>query len=58
LIPGGMAPRHSDEIRPEGRAQVERFLRAGGGYLGICAGAYIACQPDPGSLRDFGYTPE
>ncbi|MDB6138478.1 MAG: biofilm synthesis protein PgaB, partial [Verrucomicrobiaceae bacterium] len=27
-----------------GRAQVHRFVEAGGGYVGICAGAYLACS--------------
>ncbi|HYF35835.1 MAG TPA: hypothetical protein VD994_11130, partial [Prosthecobacter sp.] len=27
-----------------GREQVRRFIEAGGGYIGICAGNYLACE--------------
>jgi len=46
LFPGGMASHQFDALGEEGRAEVIDFVREGGGYVGICAGAYMAAS-DP-----------
>jgi putative intracellular protease/amidase len=43
FMPGGMAPRHYEYLKDEGVAKVKEFVRNGGGYVGICAGAYNVC---------------
>lgn len=43
LFTGGSASKQSAAIGEAGREEVRRFVREGGGYVGICAGAYLAC---------------
>lgn len=46
LFPGGMASTQYDSLGKTGRQQVREFVNGGGGYVGICAGAYMAAtQP-------------
>lgn len=40
---GGYAPNYSDALGRKGDWKIKEFLQAGGGFLGICAGAYYAC---------------
>jgi glutamine amidotransferase-like uncharacterized protein len=42
LFPGGYAPTQYAILGDDGRAAVKQFVREGGGYVGICAGAYLA----------------
>lgn len=42
IFPGGSGSRQAKELKEEGRTAVRKFVRAGGGYVGICAGAYLA----------------
>ncbi len=42
LFPGGTGKGTAEALGEGGREAVERFVRGGGGYLGICAGAYLA----------------
>lgn len=44
IFPGGSASGQARSIREEGRQAVRDFVAAGGGYLGICAGAYLAAN--------------
>jgi len=44
VFPGGSASKQARSIREEGRERVRAFVEAGGGYLGICAGAYLAAN--------------
>ena len=44
---GGIGSLQGGELEPEGRRLVREFVRAGGGYVGICAGAYLAIQGPP-----------
>jgi hypothetical protein len=44
---GGGAHAQADELEEQGREQLREFVRAGGGYLGICAGAYLASADEP-----------
>lgn len=42
IFAGGSASRQSAALNEAGTAQVRQFVANGGGYLGICAGAYLA----------------
>ena len=44
VFPGGSGSQQSAAIGEEGKANVLRFVREGGGYVGICGGAYLACS--------------
>lgn len=40
---GGSGMSQSQGIGDAGRNNIREYVRGGGGYLGICAGAYLAC---------------
>lgn len=42
VFPGGSASQQSNFLEVEGREKVRNFIAKGGGYLGVCAGAYLA----------------
>lgn len=42
--PGGDYVAYWGEMGAEGKQAVQEFISNGGGYLGICAGAYYACD--------------
>ncbi|MEE3370740.1 MAG: BPL-N domain-containing protein [Planctomycetota bacterium] len=44
VFPGGMASHQFDALAERGRRAVQEFVRGGGGYIGICAGAYMAAN--------------
>lgn len=44
VIPGGYTKQMADGLGPDGLKQIRQFVLAGGGYIGICAGAYIAAD--------------
>jgi len=41
---GGSGMSQSQGIGDAGRHNIREYVRGGGGYLGICAGAYLACS--------------
>ena len=41
LFPGGSGSKQARAIGEKGRASVRDFVRSGGGYIGVCAGAYL-----------------
>mmetsp|Transcript_9159 Transcript_9159/g.18338 ORF Transcript_9159/g.18338 Transcript_9159/m.18338 type:complete len:590 (-) Transcript_9159:29-1798(-) len=41
LFPGGFAPNTLEELGDDGEAKIKAFVNAGGGFVGICAGAYL-----------------
>ena len=43
IFSGGSGSKESAAIGEAGRENVRQFVREGGGYVGICAGAYLAC---------------
>jgi len=51
IFAGGSGSAEAKAIGEEGRAEVEKFVRHGGGYVGICAGAYLATAGYPWSLK-------
>jgi glutamine amidotransferase-like uncharacterized protein len=48
---GGRASLQADALKEDGREKIREFLRRGGGYVGICAGAYLAAADRPYYLR-------
>ncbi len=42
IVPGGSASKQAAMLGDDGRQAVRRFVRAGGGYVGICGGAFLA----------------
>lgn len=51
IFAGGSGSQEAKAIGENGRAQVEKFVGQGGGYVGICAGAYLATAGYPWSLH-------
>lgn len=43
VFTGGSGSKQGNALGEKGRENVRQFVRDGGGYLGICAGAYLAC---------------
>lgn len=43
VMPGGADRFYAEKLDGEGNRRIRDFVAAGGGYLGICAGAYYAC---------------
>ena len=44
MFTGGSGSKQAESLGEKGREEVRRFVRGGGGYIGICAGAYLACS--------------
>src|SRR5262249_31175158 len=44
IFTGGSGSAQAKTIGEKGREEVREFVRRGGGYVGICAGAYLACS--------------
>ena len=44
IFTGGSGSKQAAALGENGREQVRQFVRNGGGYIGICAGAYLACS--------------
>ena len=50
ICPGGSGSKQSHNLDEQGRLAIQNFVRNGGGYVGICAGAYLASSHYPWSL--------
>ena len=44
MFTGGSGSAEAGGLGEKGREEVRDFVRGGGGYVGICAGAYLACS--------------
>ncbi len=44
LVPGGNASIQYDALGGTGRKAIQKFVKNGGGYVGICAGAFLAAS--------------
>jgi glutamine amidotransferase-like uncharacterized protein len=44
MFTGGSGSAEAGGLGEKGREEVRAFVRNGGGYVGICAGAYLACS--------------
>ncbi len=51
IFAGGSGSREAEALGETGRAEVQKFVGGGGGYIGICAGAYLATSGYPWSLH-------
>ena len=51
LFPGGSGSAQGRKLDKLGREQVRQFVSDGGGYIGICAGAYLASADYDWSLH-------
>lgn len=49
--PGGSGGGQGRSLGEQGRKAVRDFVREGGGYLGVCGGAYLACNDYEWSLN-------
>lgn len=48
LMPGGGSSTEFNALGPAGQEAVKKFVRNGGGYFGICAGAFLVRQAELG----------
>ena len=44
IFSGGSGSQQAASLGDKGREEVRNFVKQGGGYIGICAGAYLACS--------------
>lgn len=44
IFTGGTASKQAAALGDAGKQQVREFVEKGGGYVGVCAGAYLACS--------------
>ena len=44
IFTGGSGSKQATGIGEAGRTEVRKFVENGGGYIGICGGAYLACS--------------
>ncbi len=51
VFPGGSGSKQAEGLGEEGREIVRSFVAGGGGYVGICAGCYLACENYSWSLK-------
>ena len=51
IFSGGSGGSQASSLGLVGREQVRRFVESGGGYVGICAGNYLACANYSWSLK-------
>ena len=54
VVTGGRASRQGRALGEAGREAIRQFVHAGGGYVGICAGSYLAMQR-PHDSREESY---
>ncbi|MDB4662390.1 BPL-N domain-containing protein [Verrucomicrobiales bacterium] len=50
IQPGGSGGKQGRALEESGRKAVRDFVRGGGGYLGVCGGAYLATNDYDWSL--------
>ena len=51
IQPGGSGGTQGRHLAEAGREEIRRFIRSGGGFIGICAGAYLASADYEWSLN-------
>ncbi|NBR46081.1 MAG: biofilm PGA synthesis protein PgaC [Verrucomicrobia bacterium] len=51
VMPGGSGSKQATNLETSGREAIQQFVRNGGGYVGICAGAYLASSHYAWSLH-------
>ena len=51
VFPGGSGSKQAAALEKVGRDKVRHFIERGGGYLGVCAGSYLAARNYDWSLK-------
>lgn len=51
IVPGGSGSKQAERIEPSGRENIRNFVKGGGGFVGICAGSYLASSDYTWSLN-------
>lgn len=51
VFPGGSGSKQAAALEQAGRVKVRQFIERGGGYLGVCAGSYLAARNYDWSLK-------
>ncbi len=51
IHPGGSASKQAESLGEKGRDSIRHFVTDGGGFIGICAGAYLGSAEYPWSLH-------
>ena len=51
LFPGGGGTRQANGLQQEGQQAVRQFVKEGGGFVGVCAGAFLASCREESSLN-------
>ncbi|CAF1023149.1 unnamed protein product [Didymodactylos carnosus] len=51
IIPGGTAKKQQSDLTEKGCEIIKFFVSSGGGYVGFCAGAYLASLPPKHNLN-------
>ncbi len=51
ILPGGSGSKQASMLEESGREQIRSFVGKGGGYIGICAGSYLASSHYSWSLN-------
>lgn len=54
IVPGGTARLYQKLLGEKGIASIRDFVANGGGYLGLCAGAYLASANDITGTKNIG----
>ena len=57
VMPGGNAYVERNDLGPEGVAKLKAFIRAGGGYIGTCAGCFLALDDKMNRRSGTGIVP-
>lgn len=55
IFPGGFAYDYKVDLNAKGEKNIKAFVNAGGGYLGICAGAFLATSTVIWEGRTYNY---
>jgi hypothetical protein len=50
IMPGGSGSQQAEMLEESGKERVKKFVEQGGGYVGICAGSYLASSQYTWSL--------
>ena len=50
IVPGGKSSEFSKELHAAGKKAIRDFVESGGGYFGVCAGAFLAAANTDGGL--------
>ncbi len=51
VFPGGSGSKQAAALEKSGKEEIQEFVEKGGGYLGVCAGSYLAARNYTWSLK-------